>query len=67
MVAVTVTAARPFRVGLRKVLFDDEPYLTGALGPAYDVHPDGRRFLMIQRGSEKPQVVVVLNWLDQLR
>jgi serine/threonine-protein kinase len=67
LVAAAVSASASFRVGQRAVLFDDKPYLSHATDTAYDVHPDGRRFLMIRRGSEHPQVVVVLNWLDQLR
>jgi len=45
---------------------DGKPNLSHTVGAAYDVHPDGRGFLMIRRGSESPRVVVVLNWLDQL-
>jgi hypothetical protein len=66
-VAAAVTVSPSFRVGNRRVLFDDRQYLTHAYGAAYDVLPDGQRFLMIRRGSESPQVVVVLNWLEQLR
>ncbi len=67
MVAVVVATSPSFRVGRRQVLFDDKAYLSHPVGAAYDVHPDGRRFLMIRRGSEGPQVVVVLNWFAQLR
>ncbi len=67
MVAVPVSTSPSFRAGPGKVLFYDKPYLTHEYGAAYDVHPDGRRFLMIRLGAETPQVVVVLNWLDQLR
>ncbi len=67
MVAAAVATSPSFRVGGRKVLFDDKAYLSHPVGAAYDVHPDGRRFLMIRRGSEGPQVVVVLNWFAQLR
>jgi DNA-binding SARP family transcriptional activator/Tol biopolymer transport system component len=61
LVAAVVSTSGAFRVERRSVLFDDKPYLAHAVGAAYDVHPDGRRFLMIRRGSESPQVVVVLN------
>jgi len=67
MVAAAVSTSPSFRVERRSVLFDDKPYLSFHVGAAYDVHPDGRRFLMVRRGSESPQVVVVLNWFDQLR
>ncbi|MGH7673537.1 MAG: BTAD domain-containing putative transcriptional regulator [Gemmatimonadales bacterium] len=67
MVAVAVGPSSPFRVGRRQVLFDDRAYHASVSGAAYDVHPDGRRFLMIRRGREVSQVVVVLNWFAQLR
>ena len=67
MVAVPVSTSPSFRAGQGTVLFDDKPYLSHEVGAAYDVHPGGRRFLMIRRGAETPQVVVVLNWFDQLR
>jgi serine/threonine-protein kinase len=61
MVAVTVTTSGSVHVGRRTILFDDKPYVAHGYGAAYDVHPDGRRFVMVRRGSEGPQVVVVLN------
>lgn len=67
LVAAAVGASSSFRVRRREVLFDDDAYALSGTSAAYDVHPDGRRFLMIRRGSEKLQVVVVLNWFDQLR
>jgi hypothetical protein len=67
MVAATVTASTSLKVGGRTVLFDDRPYLSHAYGPAYDVHPDGQRFLMIRRGTEQDQVIVVLNWFDNMK
>lgn len=47
------------------------PYETiiSASGRTYDVSPDGRRFLMVKRPSNRaaPQIVIVQNWLDELR
>ena len=40
---------------------------------SYDVAPDGQRFLMIKEGtgtdddSPAPQIIVVQNWLEELR
>lgn len=65
MVAVAVDPSASLRVGRREVLFDDRPYLSTLGRAAYDVRPDGRRFLMVRRGTEVPQVVVLLNWFDQ--
>jgi hypothetical protein len=36
----------------------------------YDVSPDGRRFLMIKLAANEvtaPQIVVVHNWLEELK
>jgi hypothetical protein len=48
-------------------LFDDDPYVSSRDGAAYDVHPDGGRFVMIRRGSESGDVIVVVNAFEQLR
>ena len=47
-------------------------YFTGTQGRAYDVSPDGRRFLMIKeagddRGDARPQIIVVQNWTEELK
>ena len=69
LVAVSVSLAPVVRVGSRRALFTIDPYLVGGprSSPGYDVHPDGRRFLMIRRGSATRDLVVVLHWFDQLR
>jgi len=69
LVAVGVSLAPTLRVGSRRALFAIEPYLVGGprSGGGYDVHPDGRRFLMIRQGSATRDLIVVLNWFDQLR
>lgn len=67
MVAVALGSASAITVGRPEVLFDDRPFVAISGGAAYDVHPDGRRFVMIRRGAESHEVVVVLNWFDQLR
>ena len=40
------------------------------IGVAYDVSPDGQRFLMIKEAEQSPsatQVVVVQNWTEELK
>ena len=50
----------PHVVG-RERLFSTEPYaLFGE--SSYDVHPDGRRFVMVRFGPRDSKLVVVLNW-----
>jgi hypothetical protein len=45
-------------------LFDRSNYL---FAYSYDISPDGKRFLMIQRdpGSVPRQLNVILNWSDE--
>jgi serine/threonine-protein kinase len=47
------------------------PYMTGGpvSGRTYDVSLDDRRFLMVKRPANRaaPQIVIVQNWLDELR
>ncbi len=68
MVAVAVDLTPTFRARSARVLFDDDQYVKSEdRQAAYDVHPDGQRFLMTQRGPGKDQVVVLMNWLGQSR
>jgi hypothetical protein len=57
-------------VGTPEVLFDVASYRRGfAQGRAYDVDPDGQRFLMVSNRPVvdlKPQINVVLNWFEEL-
>ena len=32
-----------------------------------DVSPDDRQFVMVREGSERPELVVALNWVEELR
>jgi serine/threonine-protein kinase len=49
------------------------PYLLGGPGRAYDVSPNGERFLMIMEGNgtggttSPKSIVVVQNWFEELR
>jgi len=63
MVAVDVALTTSFRAGSTHVLFHDDEYLKSDRQAAYDVHPDGQRFLMTRRGAASDQAVVLLNWL----
>jgi eukaryotic-like serine/threonine-protein kinase len=60
------TPGRPARV------FDGGNYAGGGAqggGRTYDVTADGRRFLMLKGGAARaaPELVVVLNWFEELR
>jgi len=63
MVAVDVALTPSFRADSTHVLFRDDEYLKSDRQAAYDVHPDGQRFLMTRRGAAGDQAVVLLNWL----
>ena len=62
-------------LGRPQALFDLGPYLNPTIATGIDagldVHPDGKRFLLLKEQSrdELPddQIVVVLNWLEELK
>jgi hypothetical protein len=70
--AVQVDTQSGFSAGKPTVLFDKE-YATSqfpATGIAYDVSPDGQRFLMIkeiEQATSTAQINVVLNWFEELK
>jgi Tol biopolymer transport system component len=65
MLAARVATVPAFSVTGREVLFEGN-YSTNASHQNYDVTPDGQGFLMLQPDSDV-EVVVVLNWLTELR
>jgi len=68
MTRVPVQTAPTFSAGTPARLFDTR-YFTAAVGRTYDVSPDGQRFLMIKTAGtdQAPSMVVVLNWLEELK
>ena len=65
MMVVEITASS-FSHGASKELFA-KPYHY-ADGRQYDVHPDGKRFLMIKQVEQaEPQLIIVLNWFEELK
>ncbi len=70
MMAVTVSGAEGFEAGVPRELFDLDFWPARRNRPAhYDVHPDGR-FVMFesqQSGSFPDEILVVLNWLEELK
>ena len=70
MMAATITSTPSFSIGTPRKLF--EGIFTVSSGSrSYDVTPDGRRFIMVQRHEQVPlpvsQVVVVQNWSEELK
>jgi Tol biopolymer transport system component/predicted Ser/Thr protein kinase len=67
--SVVAVAIRPDgSFGPPRRLFDRSSFLFNYRFQSYDVSPDGKRFLMIQRdpGSVPRQLNVILNWSDEL-
>ena len=70
LMAVEIATRPVFAAGKPKELFTGDYMLTPASSRNYDVSLDGRRFLMIQpsaRHAAPRQIVVVLNWIDELK
>jgi serine/threonine-protein kinase len=75
LLAVSVRAGSSFAAGNPEVVFQGQYVGRPIGGRAYDVSPDGRRFLMLKEGvspaaasaAVTPRVVVVLNWFEELK
>src|SRR5262249_48417029 len=73
LMAVPIQPGSSFVAGNPQILFEGS-YLSNLSGFVYDVSPDGRRFLMTKpiqptggSSAPPPQLVVVLNWLEELK
>ena len=70
MWAVPVSAEPSFQPGRPTLLFEGSFFELGSSLHNYDVSPDGKRFVMVQREealeSISERLKVVLNWLDEL-
>jgi eukaryotic-like serine/threonine-protein kinase len=65
--AATLTTSPGLAVVRRDELFTDQFRSGDPFAPEYDVSPDGKRLAVLQPTEEVPEVVVVLNWLIELR
>jgi serine/threonine-protein kinase len=76
VMAVSIDTKATFSAGKPRMLFQG-PYVTGYEdSPAWDISPDGKKFLMIKQPSptDKPdsaagprKINIVLNWLEELK
>jgi serine/threonine-protein kinase len=69
MMAVNIETEPRFVAGKPRMMFE-APYAESAAAyPNFDITPDGNRFIMIQNTLESAatRVVVVLNWLEELK
>ena len=71
MMAVEVATEPTFSAGSPSLLFEGTFQTSVMSSAAYDVAPDGQRFLMIKVGGEQEeaatQINVVLNWFEELK
>ena len=70
LMAVDVTTQPTFSVGSPRLLFEGRFRHSTTGSAAYDVSPDGRRFLRVQPIEPDPpnnQINVVINWFEELK
>jgi hypothetical protein len=65
MISATVRTAGEFAVLDRKVLFQDSFLRRNTL--LYDVMPDDQHFLMLKGDNTDRQLLVVMNWIAEVR
>ena len=66
IVAATIITSPSLAVTERVPLFDG-PFATDVYHPNYDVEPDDQTFVMVRPVAENRQLVLVVNWLQELR
>ena len=69
LVAMEIGATEGFSMGEHRVLFSTGAYSSGTGIQAYDVHPDGRRFIFLGELSfgNEGELIVATNWLQTLK
>ena len=68
MYAATVGTGRQFEHGAPRLLFTRPGMALQEFYRSYDVHPDGKRFLMLNSGdAEARSLSVIFNWRPELR
>ena len=69
---VPVETGDTFQRGTPRQLFSMDPYFEGT-NFSWDISPDGQRFLMVRRSAaadedaQPPQIIVVENWVEELK
>ncbi len=68
MYAVPVTTGRHFTHGTPVLLFSHPGLASQEFHRTYDVHPDGKRFLMLRSGGgDAPTINLIFNWPNELQ
>ena len=66
--AVEIQEGPPVTASPPNMLFRG-PYFLYSYIPSYDIHPDGKRFLMVKlpEGPQNNQIKMVLDWFEELK
>ncbi len=71
LMSAPISTEREFRVGAAQPLFGGSYFVAGAAGRierAFDIAPDGQTFVMIRQSDQEiSDMVLVLNWFDELK
>jgi hypothetical protein len=67
LVALDVETSPTFSIKGRRPLFSTELFVENPNHTAYDVMPDGQHFVFVANGAEHQDIVLVLNWFNELR
>ena len=68
MMYADVSTEPDFRPGRARILFEGMFSTYASSGPSYSLHPDGKRFLMLQDILPDPApIVITLNWFEELK
>jgi len=66
--AASLAPGKTMGVTARRQLFGERYFAPGATRrPSYSVAPDGKRFVTLARSAGEAKIVVVTNWLAELR
>jgi serine/threonine protein kinase/Tol biopolymer transport system component len=72
--AVPVRTGMAFSAGTARKLFSRNAYLESTPGSPWDIHPDGKRFLMLKKAgttvsTRDPwrRITIILNWFEELK
>ena len=68
MIAVPLSFAPAIGIGTRRVLFEGDYVTNGVLTrPGASISPDGKHFVLVRRPDSEARIVVVKDWLTELR
>jgi serine/threonine-protein kinase len=69
MMSVTVAPGPAFTISPPRRLFSVAPYTPIPPVPSFDVHPDGKRFLLLRETTptDRNELIVVQNWVEEMK